>query len=634
MGHIAKKTSLKTLAACSLGVLVTVFFVSFYNEIATDLGLEQLTLTDAYALPFDAELEQARFSDEWIQVNLPFHWREKEFTTSAVWYKFNLAKADFAALEPIDKNQPWGIYLWRLNQTADVWFNGTKIGSGGSSIEPMARHWNSPLYFPIPASLIEQDNELLIKHFAQHSWGSIQAPVIGLESTLKPIYSLRYFIQHDVALSLFVFVLITGLFSFSVWFYRPSEPEYFWFAISSIGLSFYCLNQFIRTLPVDPDLWRWLLNISIDLWASALFVFMLTTLKIENQKVKNTVLAYVLVGIPVYFIASFYQIFDINIYFHIGSLLIGIASFCISFSNYIKTKESLSGFYCIVIIVIFLAGLHDTIMQATVNNGWQGNPTSSFRNHYNFVHFAAPLIFIFIGISLIKRFIDSMNAVDQLNNELENRVEIARQEIAATHRAVEDAIAQQSATEERERIYRDLHDDVGSKLLSLYYRLDKESDSTLAKSALEDLRDIVSHKTLDSCPLHKAVSQWQQEISERVSDKGINLSWEFEPNSTEIVLTELQHTHLRRMLREVLSNAILHSSDVSEIKVSIVAENRGLSISVSNDAATNPVSTWKAGRGLSNLRIRSRDLGGELSISNLNESWVKVSWNIPVGGKE
>lgn len=637
MENHPKALSSKALTAFFLALVASIS-VLVYFEFATTTDLTEntfITLATAEVLPFDHSLEQIQNTDaQWQQVEFPFHWREREFDTRAVWYRFEVSASDFDMLDSSEENEPWGVYIWRLNQTADIWFNGVKIGSGGNSGDKMARYWNTPLYFSIPSSLVETENEILIKHFAQHSWGSIPAPVIGPESFLRPVHTLRYFVQHDIALSLFVFVLVTGLFSFSVWLYRPSEPQYFWFAISSVGLSFYCLNQFIRYLPISADAWRWLSNVSIDLWASTIFIFMIRTLKIDKPYLVNIALGFVITGIPVYYYASFYKVFDLNIYFHIGSLLIAIASFGISLSHYLKTKENLSAFYCCVIFLVFLAGLHDTVMQAIVNNGWKEYSAITFSNHFNFVHFAAPLIFLFIGISLIRRFIDSMNAADLLNSKLEQRVENAKIEIARTHQAVEDAIALQSASQERERIYRDLHDDVGSKLLSLYYRLDNESDSTLAKSALEDLRDIVSHKTLDSCALEDAVAQWQQEVSERVSDQSVNLSWEFEHDAEKIVLSELQHTHLRRMLREVLSNAILHSTSLSVIKIEISCRNQLLSISVSNDGAPKPVSAWKPGRGISNLRVRTRDLGGVFSITDLEDSWVEISWQTPVGNVE
>ncbi len=629
-----KQLLIFALANCGIALTAYVFIQQQSANITADD--EFIVIAAAAVFPFDVSLnELSQPSTHWEPVTLPFHWRNQFDDTRAVWYRTEVTQASLENL--FNSNGPasgqiLGLYIWRLNQTADIWLNGTKIGSGGRSEEPMARHWNSPLYFSIPQSLLTETNELLIKHYAQHNWGSMEPIVIGTETSLKPLYENRYFIQHDIALGLFIFVLVTGAFSFSVWLFRKSEKQYFWFAIASLGLSFYCLNQFIRYLPLNADLWRWLSNVSTDLWATAMFVFFLRSLDVSKPKAEKLAYAYFFSGIPIYFYASYFHVFDINIYFHFGSILLGVYGFIISFQCYLQSQKTLALFYCSAILLIVVIGLHDTVMQAIVNNGLANPSVLGFTNHFNSVHFAAPLSFLFIAASLTKRFIDSMNAADKLNAELEQRVKEARQQLAENYQALELALIKQSAHEERERIFRDLHDDVGSKLLSLYYRLDNESDSTLAKSALEDLRDIVSHKPLASCSLDSAVSQWQAEAADRVSDAGIPLSWHFSGAGQNVELNELQHTQLRRMLREVFSNALLHSKDLSEIKVAIDYSDSTLSISVSSDGARKPVSEWTAGRGISNLRVRSRDLKGKFQITDLEGSWVQAYWTVPVDG--
>lgn len=628
-----------TIVLIVLVVVLTILF-RYLKESPTTAAPSDavISLSSAEALSLDVAFSELPLHEaDWIAVRFPFHWRDQFSDTRAVWYRMTISADQLNALQQ-ETSQPHkellGLYVWRLNQTADVWINGEKIGSGGNTTEPMARYWNSPLYFSIPPSVIQETNQILIKHFSQSSWGSMEPIVLGRENVLKPIYEKRVFVQHDIALGLFAFVLTTGVLCLMVWGYRRKDSEYLWFALSSAGLSINCLNQFIRYLPISADAWRWLTNVAIDFWAVTALIFILRSLEIRKPLAEIAVSIFLLSGLPIYYYASFYQRFDINIYYHIGALVIAAYGFYISIHCYLVTKKALAAFYCCVILIVFVAGVHDIGMQAIVNNGWQESGYPSFQNHFNAAHFAAPLIFMAIGASLIKRFVDSMNEADRLNRDLEERVELARKELDENYHAMEKVLIKQSASEERERIYRDLHDDVGSKLLSLYYRLEKESDSVLAKSALEDLRDIVSRKSLESCPLQVAVEQWHSEIRERASDSGIVLSWHFDTDSQNIsnpiVLSEKQHSHLRRMLREVLSNAILHSKQITELSVSIKVLDSTLAIDVANDGAPKPVSAWTVGRGISNLRVRSRDLDGEFAINDKAGTWVQVSWKIPI----
>ena len=634
MGGMNKKANkkqrliLSMLSISFLAVLaISWLWLAAFSQIKLPEG-EYVVLSKAEALPQDIPIS-ALTEQGWQSVDLPFHWRSQFAQTRAVWYRLTIAQTELP-LVASGSEALWGLYLWRLNQTADIWLNGHKIGSGGNTVEPMARYWNSPLYFEFPAMLWQENNEILIKHYSQHAWGSIEPLILAPASKLKPLYDRRSFVQHDVAQGLFVFVLVTGLFSFTVWFYRRKETEYLWFAIASVALSVYCLNQFLRYLPFDANTWRWLTNVAVDLWAVSLLIFVFRSLSLRNTRVERAAIVYFICGVPLYLFASFYQVFDINIYYHAGSLVLGVMIFNYCFRLYRNEEKLLPLFYCSAIALLFFAGAHDMVMQAVLNNGWFGWAESEFQNHFNSLHFAAPVIFMFIGFSLIKRFIDSMNAVDRLNVDLEVRIGEAREELEENYRAIEKVLVQQSANEERERIYRDLHDDVGSKLLSLYYRLENESDSVLAKSALEDLRDIVSRKSLESCLLRNAVVQWQQEISERVSDAGVALQWEVNNIGSQLMLSELQHTHLRRMLREVLSNALLHSGSITQLHVQMNVQDGLLEIMVANDGAPKPVSAWKSGRGISNLRVRTRDLGGQFRIEDLPGSWVKVSWHVPL----
>ena len=630
------KTTLSYVAIFLLGLVLLAAFLIYLGRGSTISGSEGdlLVLRSGEVLAVDASIEELDgYDQQWQTASFPFHWRNQLEGAQVAWYRLQISGDELSSLRASSQGSEdnlLGLYTWRINQTADFWMNGYQIGSGGR-IEPrMVRHWNSPLYFSIPSGILQDENEILIKHFAPHTWGSMETIVIGQESFLKPIYESRYFIQHDVSMGLFVFVLSTSIFTFVVWYFRREETQYFWFSLGSFSLSFYILHQFLRYLPIDPDVWRWLSNVSSDFWAACLFMFTLRSLSLHKPVAEKLVYTYVATGIALYFYASFFQVYDINIYFHVFSLFIGLYNFYICAENFLTTQRVLPAFYASLVAVLFAVGVHDIAMQATINVGVADQSALSFQNHFNFIHYFAPVVFVFIGASLMKQFVDSLNESTRLNAELEQRVEDARQELEENYKAIEQVLVQQSAHEERERIYRDLHDDVGSKLLSLYYRLDSESDSTLARSALEDLRDIVSRKSIESCVLSEAVRQWRSEAEDRVRDANISLSWYAESFPDQMMLSELQHAHLRRMLREVLSNAIIHNKEASAINVSIHCDEDFLIIEVANDGVATSVSHWVEGRGVSNLRVRARDLQGELEIDDGKPGWAKVLWKIPL----
>ncbi|TAJ80989.1 MAG: hypothetical protein EPO42_03395, partial [Gallionellaceae bacterium] len=90
----------------------------------------------------------------------------------------------------------------------------------------------------------------------------------------------------------------------------------------------------------------------------------------------------------------------------------------------------------------------------------------------------------------------------------------------------EKAMAAQLA--ERERIYRDLHDDVGAKLLGLAIsaqRSNQTQDADLARSALQDLRDVVSRSAHSASRLDNLLANMRAETAQRVQAAGVALDW-------------------------------------------------------------------------------------------------------------
>ncbi len=605
------------LAALAYGYVLPLFSLPDDPVKTQRIGAGQ-AVVGAFATPPGAEVRS-------VPVHFPIHWRHNFDEVQTVWYEFNLAGdelSDLASGEPFV-----GLMIWRINQTADVWLNGVQIGSGGRQD---VRHWNSPVYFKIPSPLVEEHNLLQIRHYAQHGWGSMEKPIVGSDKFLSRVYETRYFIQHDVSLGLFVFVCVTGLFCLAVWYYGRREASYLWFAIASVGSAMYCANQFVRYPWLDADMWRWLTNIGTDLWASAIVFVILRDLGLRRPLLEQATLLYLTTCLPVYFVASYFNWFDLNIYFHIGSIVLVTIVAGLAIQDYFHSGHTLAAFYGVVMGIGVVAGIHDTVMQAVINNGLPG---PMFEYRFNLLQFVAPAGFLLIGINLLQQFIDTLKSTDRLNAELEERVEDARHELEKHFAVMQEVLIEQAAGDERERIYRDLHDDVGSKLLSLYYRLEDENNSTLAKSALEDLRDIVSHKSLSNCTLSEAVRQWRVEAFSRTQDAGVKLDWQFNNGGCEQHLDESQHAQLRRMLREVLSNAILHNPKVTWISVVLAVAEGDLTITVENDGVVQPSVSWQQGRGLSNLRLRARELGGQFAIHD-NKGSVAIHWSVPLANKK
>lgn len=177
-------------------------------------------------------------------------------------------------------------------------------------------------------------------------------------------------------------------------------------------------------------------------------------------------------------------------------------------------------------------------------------------------------------------------------------------------RAAEEA----GARDERARIIRDLHDDVGGRVLALIHSADSERQADLARKALGALRDTIG--ALDdeaTAELEAVLVDWHEEAEERARAAGVTLDWE--NDTAELATVELaprQRINLRRVLDEALTNALRHA-DPERVRVSLRSRQGWLVGVIANDglpAGLTATDDLRPGRGLHNMRTRIGELGG------------------------
>ncbi|MDH5517070.1 MAG: ATP-binding protein [Gammaproteobacteria bacterium] len=168
---------------------------------------------------------------------------------------------------------------------------------------------------------------------------------------------------------------------------------------------------------------------------------------------------------------------------------------------------------------------------------------------------------------------------------------------------------------ERRRIARDLHDDVSAKVLSLVYRADNDENADLARETLSDLRSVIHDLESKSISLKDAVREWRLEAKRRCEEAKLVLHWQ-QTELPESELLAIYKSSLRKILRESLSNIIKHA-DANEVTVKLSYDAGQFCLQIEDDGKgfdKNLAAKNKSGIGLSSIRRRVFDLGGELKI--------------------
>lgn len=164
---------------------------------------------------------------------------------------------------------------------------------------------------------------------------------------------------------------------------------------------------------------------------------------------------------------------------------------------------------------------------------------------------------------------------------------------------------------ERQRIMRDLHDDLGGKLLAMSHVGTPETQE-LARAALQDVSDVLAALEAGPTTLHALVEQCRWELQTRAESHGFRAELVQTGSTEDRPLTARESTNLARILREAVTNAVRHAG-AEHIRVTVHFDPPHLALEVRNDGAVGDPSLFRVGRGRKTMKARAKDLQGDVT---------------------
>lgn len=214
----------------------------------------------------------------------------------------------------------------------------------------------------------------------------------------------------------------------------------------------------------------------------------------------------------------------------------------------------------------------------------------------------------------------------RLFNNSDSKLSYALLNVSRTALAQRESYAK-GVSDERKRIMRDLHEDVGSRLLTL--TRSSQGESAIATEALKSLREIIyALDTEQQVTLNNAVDRWRIEAMERCELAGIAFEWLWEAPESDIQLLPRMVLNLTLVLREALSNVSAHAQNAS-VNFQLHKDRAGLHVQIRNNGVKSPDGSFKLGKGLRNMRIRIGELGGRFEYA-LDKDAFRVLFDVPL----
>jgi signal transduction histidine kinase len=186
--------------------------------------------------------------------------------------------------------------------------------------------------------------------------------------------------------------------------------------------------------------------------------------------------------------------------------------------------------------------------------------------------------------------------------------------------------------DQRIRISRDLHDNIGSQLTFIIssvdniryafnidnYKLETKlnSISNFARETIIELRDTIwamnkSEVTFED--LQSRILNFIERAKESSDD--ISFKLKFDENLSKLTLSSVEGMNIYRTIQEAINNALKHAS-AKQITISISNIGGLIEVAISDNGRGFNVESADLGNGIANMNKRINDLGGKFEISS------------------
>lgn len=567
----------------------------------------------------------ASVDDEAMQPRtLPHRWREDCIDCAGLWYRLDLQLA-----EPPRETQ--AVFLPALADNAAAYLNGRLLGQGGRFADPVARLGARPLWLLAPAPLWQPgENRLyLLVKAGRPRAGLMPAPAIGPEAALEGARRLR----EALAVTL---------------------PQLLATAAAALALMMAVLARYRRGERADAG-YRWL-ALAAALFAATGFVGLVIEPPLAALPwdllllLLPTALAAAVVGLAGHLrgLAQAAEAFAAGATRPRpaagGRRLALVAAAAVAAAAALAPLEPSGA--AVEFVQALLRGLLLLCGLALAQRGWSPGDarllwpgavlalgsaadllrlpplalgTAPWHEPLPLLPWALAALLGSAAWLLLARFVETLNAAELLNVDLEALVQDRTAALQAQFERVRELERREAIARERERLMRDMHDGVGGHLVSMLAMIeaDRRRPGELAvvvRDALDDMRLMIDSLEPVDDDLNAVLAMFHDRLAPRLRGAGVALHWDVELLPQVAGLTPARVLHLLRILQEGVTNALRHGR-APTLWLRAGADDRGaVTITLRDDGSGFDPAAAQGGRGLKNMRRRAQEAGLDLAL--------------------
>ncbi len=244
-----------------------------------------------------------------------------------------------------------------------------------------------------------------------------------------------------------------------------------------------------------------------------------------------------------------------------------------------------------------------------------------------------------------------IHAVKKENKALEekviNRTHELEQSLEEKYALSKKVESQEALLNERLRISRELHDDIGSTLsgIVLYSHLAEDQVKARRAEEAKDSLDRIQHSANDMVsrlydlvwavnPDHNSLQELMQKLEEYAREmsgaKNIKVQMNVQDGLAEFQLPLENRHHIYLLGKEAINNAVKYSG-ATTLELCVHRLNGFIEFIIRDNGKGFDLATVEKGNGLTNMQQRADEAGSTLSVRSSPQQGTAITWQCSIG---
>ncbi|QUL36764.1 sensor histidine kinase [Erythrobacter sp. JK5] len=247
-----------------------------------------------------------------------------------------------------------------------------------------------------------------------------------------------------------------------------------------------------------------------------------------------------------------------------------------------------------------------------------------------------PLFLLAFAVAFFSRNFRLFQSSAQINTLLQAQLDARTAELEEAHAREKAFVRLEAHGQERQRIMRDMHDGLGSSLMSMLMmakrgKAQPEDYAEGLQQVIDEMRLMIDSMDSVGESLASALAIFRKRVVPRARAAGFDCVWEQDRATPLPEYGPRTILQIFRILQEAYTNALKHSGG-DRISIAIKAsEDPAFAVVIAvTDNGTGIARRSGRGRGLDNMQARAATIGGRLAIEH-GETGTTVRLEIPHG---